>query len=266
MRLDDVFEVVLARAPRRARASEADLLAEDRAVELLQRRARVDPELLDERAASLLVGLERLGLPPRAVEREHQLRRAAARAAGARTTSASSSPTSSPWLPDLELRLDPLLEQPPAAAPRAARSRSARTPRSRSPRAARRARASSAVAKLAGTARSRGSSLRLVAASACEAVEVELARVDAEHVSGRLGDDPVGPEQLAQLRDEVLERRRRRPRRLLAPERVDQPVGRDRLARRRSRRSASSARCFGPPSSRVAPSLVTSSGPSKRKS
>ena len=48
-------------------------LAQDRCVELLERRARLDPQLVDERAAGFLIGAKRLGLAPRPVEREHQL-------------------------------------------------------------------------------------------------------------------------------------------------------------------------------------------------
>ncbi len=50
-----------------------EVLAQDRLLELLQRRARVDPELVHERPARVLVGVERLGLPPGAVERQHLL-------------------------------------------------------------------------------------------------------------------------------------------------------------------------------------------------
>ena len=49
------------------------LLAQNRLLELLERRARIDAELLDERAARVPVDVERLRLPPRAVEREHEL-------------------------------------------------------------------------------------------------------------------------------------------------------------------------------------------------
>ena len=67
----DVFEVILRR--NRAGGHEVDFLAEDRGVELLQARARVDPQLVDERAATLLERIECLRLPARAVERKHQL-------------------------------------------------------------------------------------------------------------------------------------------------------------------------------------------------
>ena len=62
-------------------------------------------------------------------------------------------------------------------------------------------------------------------------VHVELERVDSKQVSRRFRHEQVRPELLAELGDEVLERRRGRPRGLLAPERIDQAIGRDRAAR-----------------------------------
>ena len=55
-----------------ARELERRVLGEDLPLELPQRRARLEPELV-ERRPRVAVGLERLGLPARAVEREHQL-------------------------------------------------------------------------------------------------------------------------------------------------------------------------------------------------
>ena len=49
-------------------------LTEDLRVQLLQRAARLDPQVVDEEPAPLVVGRERVGLPARAVEREHELR------------------------------------------------------------------------------------------------------------------------------------------------------------------------------------------------
>ena len=70
--VDDLGQVVLLR---RGRARlERGFLAKDRRVELLERRARVDAEPVDERTARALVRLERLRLASGAVEREHQLR------------------------------------------------------------------------------------------------------------------------------------------------------------------------------------------------
>ena len=55
-------------------AGKRPLLPEDRPVERLQLRPRLDAKLLDERATCVVVGGERFGLPARAVEREHQVR------------------------------------------------------------------------------------------------------------------------------------------------------------------------------------------------
>ena len=60
------------RRDRRGRG-ELLVLVQDRAVKRLQLGARVDPELVHERRARRCVRVERLRLPARAVEREHQL-------------------------------------------------------------------------------------------------------------------------------------------------------------------------------------------------
>ena len=81
-RLDDVDEedrdepAKLHRRPSERRLLEQErlVLAEDRGLELAQLRAGVDAELLDQRLARGAVGGERVGLPARAVEREHELR------------------------------------------------------------------------------------------------------------------------------------------------------------------------------------------------
>ena len=80
-RAHDLVVVILVGRP--GRRGERALLAQDRPVQRLQLRAGLDAELVDERAARVLVRRERLGLAAGAVEREHQLRRAAARAADA---------------------------------------------------------------------------------------------------------------------------------------------------------------------------------------
>jgi len=63
-----------------------------------------------------------------------------------------------------------------------------------------------------------------------EAVEIELARPYAQAVARRLRLEHLGPERFSQLRNEVLQRRRCSPRRLL-PQRVDQTIHRDHAAR-----------------------------------
>jgi hypothetical protein len=53
---------------------EPGILVEDLALQPLQLRPRLDAELVDESRARVLVCVECLGLPARAVQREHQLR------------------------------------------------------------------------------------------------------------------------------------------------------------------------------------------------
>src|SRR5579864_2258437 len=52
---------------------ERAIMSEHGSLELLESRAEFDPELLYERGPSRAEGRERVGLPSRAVEREHQL-------------------------------------------------------------------------------------------------------------------------------------------------------------------------------------------------
>jgi hypothetical protein len=52
---------------------ERRILVENPALELPQRQRRLDPERLHERAPRIAVRLQRICLPPRAVQREHQL-------------------------------------------------------------------------------------------------------------------------------------------------------------------------------------------------
>ena len=76
-----------------------------------------------------------------------------------------------------------------------------------------------------------GSRLTRVRAQALEARQVEAARIDLQHVPGRSRLDRIRAEQLAELGDEILEGRRRRLRRRLAPQIRDEALARDDLAR-----------------------------------
>jgi len=64
-----------------------------------------------------------------------------------------------------------------------------------------------------------------------EPVHVELAVGDADQVAGAAAQDRLGPEQLPQPRHEHLEVVRGARRRLLAPDLLDERVGRDDLVR-----------------------------------
>ena len=58
----------------RAVRVEPGILREDRALQAAETRSRLDAELVDEQSPALAEHRERLGLPPAAVEREHQRR------------------------------------------------------------------------------------------------------------------------------------------------------------------------------------------------
>jgi hypothetical protein len=78
-------------------------------VELTQRRARVDPDLLRERPPRVLVRLQRLGLPARSVERQHELPAQAlpVRVLGDEPLELADEPRVTA---EIELRVDPVLE------------------------------------------------------------------------------------------------------------------------------------------------------------
>src|SRR5436190_18667388 len=69
-RLEDLLEMALARRSR-AGHLQRGFLSQHRAVQLLELAARLDPQLVDEQLATRLIGVERLRLPPGAIEGEH---------------------------------------------------------------------------------------------------------------------------------------------------------------------------------------------------
>src|SRR5687768_7673842 len=79
-------------------------------MELLQCRRRLDTQLVDEHPSRVLVGLQRLRLPPAAIEREHQLapRALTQWVLAHERLELADEPGSAT---ELELRLDPLLER-----------------------------------------------------------------------------------------------------------------------------------------------------------
>ena len=77
----------------------------------------------------------------------------------------------------------------------------------------------------------RGLAIACVAQRRLEPGRVDLPRVGAQHVTGRARDQHVLAEQPAQLGNRVVERRARRARRLVAPELVDDAIGRDDVVR-----------------------------------
>ena len=238
-------------------ADERPLLAQDRAVERLELRAGFDPELLDERAARVAVRGERIGLPSRPVEREHQLR-------------AQPLPQRMPRDerlqlghevgvdPELEIGGDPILEhaQPQILEPMDVVLREVLQLR------VGKRRASPESKRLAEHDRPPlGLFLPRLADDVLETGEIELTSVELEHIAGRPCLEETRPQQLPQLRDGVLQGRRRGSRRMLAPELIDETLSRDRLVRPQEQQRQQ--RALVPAAERhvAAPRRSTSSGP-----
>ena len=211
------------------RRAQRGVLREDLLLQLLQRRAGLDAELVDELAAALLEDIERLGLTPGSIQGEHQLRPAA--------LAVRLDPNERLELgdhlgvpPELQLDLHPLLERLRAQLlePRdlglgegVVGQLGERCPAPERECLVERCAGLRGLACVESVVRPR--------AQLDEPVEIELARLDAELVPPRPREERLGREELPEVRDVPLEGRRRRGRRLLAPERLDQAVGRDRL-------------------------------------
>ena len=223
------------------RRSKHGIVVEDRALLRAQIRPGLETELFMKEVAQLGIRLERLGLPPRPVEREHEPR-------------AQPFPE---WIvhdEGLELRAqlavpsqrevgrDPLLErlQPKLVQPvgltlderfvsklgerRAAPERERLAEVGRCPLWTPRSELSLAFREQVREPR-----------------EIELALVDEEPVPARLGQQPVGAEPLAQLGEMLLQRVERRHRRPLDPQLLDQASCRDQLVRMQEQQREESA-------------------------
>ena len=259
-RLHDLALLVRRGSPRTG-AREPGLLAQDLRLELPELRARLDAELLDEarpgspgtrRApppagpsgrAPASAGAEGLAqrMLARRAPRARRRRRRAARARG-------------------RLRSAPRARR--AVAPRAAGSPacancSNANSASAGPRQSASARSSSSRRSSAATPRASRSCCSKRCASTCSAR-------DAEDVAGRRVSRTSGPSSFRSREIAVLERRRRGPRRVLAPEQIDQALGRHDPARPRAGATARSARWRCPPSatgpSRPRPRAARGSG------
>ena len=207
---------------------DARLVPQDLRLEPLELRAGLDAELLDEPCARVLIRVERLRLPARAVERQHEL--AAERLAERVLANERLELAHDVTVPaELEIRLDPLLVRDESQLLEPAdlglrevartRTRPAQEPRQSDERLLEQR------TPLLGARPSRVPSRTL------EPTRVDLLGRDAQHVAGRARLEHVGAELPPEPRDRVLKRGRRRLRRLFAPDEVDEPVGRDHASR-----------------------------------
>ena len=207
---------------------ELSVLAEDGLVELPQAGSRLEPELIDEKPARLLVDGKRLRLAARAVEGEHELSAEALpqrlgrherlqlrhQLAGA---------------PEGEVGLDPLLQadepEPLEPADRRLREGFVTDVGEGGPAPER-----EGVAERGGCSRCFASGERQppFLEEPLEATGIDRFRREIQHVPGRHRADDIGPQRLAQARDGDRERA---PWTQARPEVLDQPVARHHLTR-----------------------------------
>ena len=246
-----------------SRRAEPRLLAQDRGVQLLQLRSRIESQLVDERAPQILVRGEGIGLPSRPVQREHQL---AAEPSPAADSAPRATRAAAP-APRRRRRRAPRRSDPPSRrgeAPRAGRPRSARTARTPARPAARRARARAPPAACA--TRSSGSR----PAASCTSCSNRYRSIRSlstsslypgGRVTSRSGPSSFRSEEIRFWSEVFAVRGAESPQSAAVRKSVET------TSPARSSSTASTARCFVPPrGSGAPPPSTTSSGPRIRKS
>ncbi len=214
-------------AGRRCRGGEARLLPQDRPLELLERGARLEAELVGEDAARVAVDLERVGLPPAAVEGEHALlEEPLAVGMLGRERLELGDDGVVPAAGELGVESELERREPQLLEPLGLRCSAGflRQPRQRGP-APERERRAELVCRVGGPA---GLESRPAAVEgALEPVEVELLLADdgAVAASGRL--DSLAADGAAQPVHVDLQRLQGRRRRRRSPDSVDELLGRD---------------------------------------
>ena len=200
------------------------VLPKDRPLQLLERRARIDPELVDEGPARILVGVQGLRLPTRPVQRRHQIppQALAERVLGDECLELSDQLVVAP---EREVGVDPELDccQPDLLEPGDRRLGEALVGEVRERRAPpQRQRVAQPLRRVGRQAASEQAPP--LVHQALEAVEIELVGLDPDDVAGRSGRQHVLRKRLAKSRDVDPQRGGGVLGRVLAPELVDQPV------------------------------------------
>ena len=204
-------------------------MLEDLPLELAQPRPRIEPQLAGEPLPGRGEDRQRIGVPSRSIESEHQLPdQALSQRVLAHELLELWHETRA--LAACEVGVDPLLDSEQTALFELLdRTRGDRLVlQVRQCRAAPdRERVAQDLRRLARVS-ARAELARLLY-ERLEAVEIELARLDTQQVPRRLADDALGAQQGPKARDVAVERSARRVGRTLAPDRFYQSVARDGL-------------------------------------
>ena len=207
------------------RSGKSRILVEHLAFECLQLGAGLDSETLDERFARGAVRGERIGLPPRPVEREHLLR-SEALAVRVLHHERVQLMDQVGVAAERQVRVDPILERSQALllelGPGSDTERRSVELGQRRPTPER-----ERLVQCFGRS-SRFGRVACLRTERRERLQVERAWLELEYVPGRPRPQrcAVFPERLAQAGDVDLQRRARRLRRRVAPQLVDQPLAR----------------------------------------
>ncbi len=205
------------------------IVPKDGLLQLSQLGARFDPEPVDERAACILVGVQRLRLPPRPVERRHEVP-AQALAQRVLGDECFKLPDELVVPPEREVGVDPELDrrQPDLLEPGDRRLRETLVgevgERRASPQGQRLAQLLRPVCRQPASEQAPP-----LLHEALEAVEIERVRFDPDEVAGRPRRQDVRRQRLPQPRDVDPQRSRSVVRRALRPELVHQLVSGDDL-------------------------------------
>src|SRR5262245_21623457 len=229
------------RGRRQRSKPERRIVSKDRALDFLEHRARLEPELVDEALPRSPVGVERLGLASRAVEGEHQVRHGPL-AEGVLGDEGLELPDELGVAAKRELGLEPALQGEKTELFEAAHIRTKQglvgdvRKCSASPE---RKRLAQLLGSLSGAAVSERAAAFLD--EPLEATQVDQLGIDNQCVSAWPRRNRVSAERPSEAGDVTLDHVGRSRRRLSTPKHVGQTIARDHLVRPRNKNRKKSA-------------------------
>ena len=203
--------------------TQAGLVPQDLRLDLLELGAGLDPELVDEAGACILVHLQGLGLPARTIQREHQL---SAEGLSERMLGDEGFELADhiALASELEVGVDPLAADDEPQLLEASDLCLREVVECELGQSGTAPEVEGGLKPVASLFRGKSPCVR---ERTLEASRIDLIRLHPEQVARRAGDEDVCAQRATQASDRVLERCGRGLRRLLTPQQVDQAVGCD---------------------------------------